>query len=807
VVKMRRLKRFMISVFILILIGSTFGSAGAQSQYSQGNKIVNEQLNAEQVTEGIIMDGIRPLGNSIVIVQSIAGRKSYEFMTNSRGIFKAKLPDGAYALKMFKSDKEAAWYSARDRFSVENGTVKTPIGKTIKIGSKDKIKEKVDKSALNFLGTLLDGDKGIGGELLISKYTEEYDEEPFAIEAKNNGQFAAALNDGQYRIFGVAIDGGFYRNDLDFTVENGEVFVGGKKQTSLTISLPVNEYSGQVHDSEKPLNDASVILERKINEEESDFIQIVVTDNNGRYQLRELPDGSYSLSISHSTFHEWGHLVFEVVNGELFVDGMKAEALDLKVPDLSLNGQLHENGKPVGYASVFIEEFGEEGYPITGFDIPVDDKGNFAFRLKDGSYKVHSIYENGRNTIMEIPFVIKDGKLIQDGEEQDIFSINLPPLTFSGKLFENGAVLDGEVQVERVSEEGPYQWYYAQTDESGVFSLRLADGQYRVTHAYLYSLEDQFPLSISFEIRDGKLFIDGSEKALLEIHVPPVTLNAVVKDGDSLVTEGDVVISTADDAMYYHDWIQPDGTFSMRLPDGDYLVREIYLMSGETASLYKSFSILDGKLFVGGQEFEVLELILPPVTLTGLLTDGGNPIGGDINIVSVNGEEPRYYWGWAQEDGRFSFRIPDGDYQVYYLFLNDGTIDSSIREFSIISGQLHVNGERADTLTLQVSPITLNGTVTNGDSLLTDGYVRVVSLDEEGNWQFDYGALVNYDGTYNFRLPDGKYELINIYTENGPVYFNKGFTIEQGKIYIDGVWKEKMDLNLLDGTPDGNEPA
>jgi hypothetical protein len=307
-----------------------------------------------------------------------------------------------------------------------------------------------------------------------------------------------------------------------FKVENGELYIGDQKQSTLTITLPEKTYNGSVTSIESSLTDASVILEKVMNEEEYnyEFIEYVLTNKKGQFSLRKLADGTYSISVYHQTYYSWQVLKFDVVNGKLYIDGSEIATLDIKVPEITLKGQVLEGKNAITEAYIDIKGFNSEGEFIGYFNTNVDSKGNFEYRLSDGQYKITSIYEQNRQTSVNLSFEIQDGKLIQDGLEKARLAINLPLVTFNGKLVEQGNSLQGQVYVERVNEDGSTEWYNASTDEAGVYSLRLTDGQYRILGAYLYEENEEVGFSTLFIIQDGRLYVNGHEQELLELQPP-----------------------------------------------------------------------------------------------------------------------------------------------------------------------------------------------------------------------------------------------------------------------------------------------
>jgi hypothetical protein len=225
-------------------------------------------------------------------------------------------------------------------------------------------------------------------------------------------------------------------------------------------------------------------------------------------------------------------------------------------------------------------------------------------------------------------------------------------------------------------------------------------------------------------------------------------------------------------------------------------VKYVYLYDGTNTELNLAFTINNGKLYVNGEEKESLDIVIPPVTLSGALLDAGVPVPGAINLYSISDDNQTYYYGHANEDGTFQFRLPDGEYVLDAVYLYDGTSFIPSIHFSIVSGELVVNGEKQQNLEITIPSLTLTGKVYDGGQALSSGYVNVTKIGDY-SW---YSSWIHEDGTYGLRLPDGEYELYSVDTpHNGSVYFHKSFTISGGKLVVDGVELESLALYLEEG--------
>jgi hypothetical protein len=364
---------------------------------------------------------------------------------------------------------------------------------------------------------------------------------------------------------------------------------------------------------------------------------------------------------------------------------------------------------------------------------------------------------------------------------------------------DQGNSLQGSVYVEKVNEDGSTEWYNASTDETGLYSLRLTDGEYRLLGAYLYEGNEEIGFSTLFTIQDGDLYVGGNKQEILELQIPPVSFYGKVFDGDQPVAGGQISFTTSDEGQYYWKQIGEDGSVSIRLADGDYKVKYVDLYDGTNTELNLAFTINNGKLYVNGEEKESLDIVIPPVTLSGVLLDAGVPVPvpGAINLYSISDANQTYYYGHANDDGTFQFRLPDGEYVLDAIYLYDGTSFIPSIHFSIESGELVVNGEKKQSLEITIPSLTLTGKVYDGGQALSSGYVNVTEIGGNYSW---FSSWIHEDGTYGLRLPDGEYELYSIdSSEKGYVYFHKSFKISEAKLVVDGVELESLDIYLEEG--------
>lgn len=767
-------------------------SATPNMNKAMNQKVMEKNTKSQHVNGKVKLDG-QTLRNAMLLVETKGQAKKVQTVfTNSLGEFNANIADGTYSVKAVKDQHN--WYNTNETFSVESGKVSGLKEGEMKLSKKSKMNQPKGKIENNFTGTLFEGSKGLKADLIIAKFTEEYEEEFFLVSSKNNGQFSASLSDGNYYVWGLLEDGGFYRYELTFSIDGRDLYVGGSKESSLTLNIPEKLYTGTVKDETKGIAGMELILERVIDEDYYDFefIQYMRTNNKGQFSIRELQDGEYSLSVMDSSFFAWDYSRFTVVDGKI------TSSLDLKIPNLSLLGTVVDGKKALNFGYVEVAQLDENGEYIDMFGIPVDGKGNFSSRLPDGNYVVAYVDEFYRFTKVDVPFEIRNGKMLQNNKAVKSIQVSLPKLTFFGTLVEGEKQFQGTVEIVKRDEE-TYDWYYAHTDEKGIYSFRLLDGEYEVVGAYLDEEHDYVQVSYPFEIKDGKLFVDGVQKELFELQVPPVTLHGVLKEGDSLFIGGELGIISLDHGHYFWKWVQEDGTFQMRLADGHYKVVDLYTWDGSNGYVNLEFEIRNGQLYVNDVLTDILEVQVPPVTLFGKIMSEGIALQGEVAVRSLSDENYFHLWSWTNDEDTFTFRLPDGDYEVFYVYLYDGTSFVSGKQFSIQDGSLYVDGLQQELLEVEVLPVTLSGTVYNNGKVVREGYVTIVSLDEDGEWQGWYDGWIEFDGTYKFRLVDGSYSLLFVENFRETSFFDLEFTIENGKVYINGELVETLDLEMQDG--------
>ncbi|WNF22689.1 carboxypeptidase-like regulatory domain-containing protein [Mesobacillus jeotgali] len=729
-----------------------------------------------------------PLDNTLVMYQEKGKSKVHQTITDVAGYINLDLSDGSYVIKGFKGENNE-WQTTNEYFSVKDGEIED---RKILLSAK-KNSKKANAQSNNLNGTIKEGKKGIKADLIFLKETS-YDFEAYTVSSKGDGSFSASLPDGSYYLNGIEMNGGIYVYDLRFIVEDSKILVDGEPRDHLSINLPIETLTGKVQDSSSPLSDAHIVLEKQGNEYD-EFIQEVVTNKKGEFSLRALKNGSYFLSVYHSTYSSWKHLAFEVENGQILLDGKKTESLSITVPDINLKGIVTDGKKSLSNGDVYFEGEGQ------WYSMPVNEKGEFQYRLNDGKYKINEINEQLRISSVDVSFEIRGGHLLQNDEEITTLTIDLPPLTLFGKLMDNGKALQGRVDIHGVSEDIDHLWLTTTTDEKGIYSLRLDDGTYEAISGYLFDDQEDVWFSGRFEIINGELFVDGQEKELLELQVPPYSLKGLVTEGNSTVTSGSYTVCSDEQNFCSSRSLEDGGTFTMRLADGDYRLDDIYFEDGTRYVSNLPFTILGGKTYVNEQLIDTLEVSVPPVTLKGILSDAGSKVSGDLYIRDLNNED-NVIWGYTGEEGIFNFRLPDGDYKVTDIYLHDGSELHPELTFRIVSGELYVNDQKKDLLEITLPPITLKGTLSESGNPIA-GSLYIAELNNAENPLF-LSVNTNEQGEFESRLPDGDYMVSDVYMHDNTSYSpGTEFRIVSGQLQVNGQEQDYLDLSVPPATLTG----
>lgn len=329
------------------------------------------------------------------------------------------------------------------------------------------------------------------------------------------------------------------------------------------------------------------------------------TDEYGRFGVTGLTAGE-----------KW---VYVFVNGQVInagsimvnVDGLSTTAsaptggvsvsdtgkLVITTPKPIVTGRLIRDGQVLADASISIEK---EGAPYEYYWAQTDSLGNFGLDLQDGNYIIREVSTyKGMNYLR----VILDKPLAVSGET-DLGDISVPGPNVTGTIsglpapaypanYDYGVSMS--IVKTQVYEPSNYQYFWtnakwdAQTQQYK-FDLFLPDGTYTIMGHTMYGQMDTFGEEFMVTGADNSYTLSANEgnnivtveNGQLKITIPANNVTGTVKDANgNLLEYASVTIKpagAAPDDWSKTKWASTDanGSFSLYLPDGDYVITDMY---------------------------------------------------------------------------------------------------------------------------------------------------------------------------------------------------------------------------------------
>jgi Leucine-rich repeat (LRR) protein len=588
----------------------------------------------------------------------------------------------------------------------------------------------------------------------------------YSTKWNDSGEFSLKLAEGLYTLTGVTIKKIYPENvpiNLSFEIRAGKLYVDGELKESLEVELPDVNVNGQlVNENGVPIENAVVYYNGGD----------AITDWEGKFSFR-LDDGVYTINkVSSSTENVEVNVPFEIRDGKLYVNGELKEQLEVKLPAPTLKGSLvDENGIPI--ANAYVQVDGSNG----GIGNRTDSNGNFSFRLADGEYTLTDISLGNESAQQNLSFEIKEGKLYINGELKERLDIKLLPVSLTGTLLNEDGQISPYTYIQVYSENlGPIG---ISTDSLGQFSYRLADGFYKISYSGIL-------IQPSFEIREGKLFVNGVLQDHLEVKIPAPSLKGRVVDENGIPAQN-AYVSFTNNNQWFGVYTDTQGNFNYRLIDGTYRVSYVSV-GNEGIELNIPFDIIDGKLYSNGELKEQLVVELPPFTLKGSVVDeNGLPVANaDVIINGTN----QSFFETTDSQGKFSTRLPNGMYKIRSISYGNETAPLNL-DFEIKEGKQYVNGVVKDQIEIKLTPVNVKGKLVdeNGQNI-AGGYI-----DVDSGYQ-GHTVKTNLEGQFGLRLVDGLYKVSYVYNGKEGVTLNIPFEIIEGKLYVNGVLKETLEVGL-----------
>lgn len=151
-------------------------------------------------------------------------------------------------------------------------------------------------------------------------------------------------------------------------------------------------------------------VEVKIKNEDGDIVGTVTTEEDGSYELPDLPDGDYTIIVTYPDPD--GNTDKDIVKEvEVTIDGADKEVnIELGIPKLfKISGRVtwKLTGNPVALADIELKD--ENGNTLKS--VKTDNQGHYEFKgLSEGTYKVSATYKGSGEGIEAIIVDKKEGE-------------------------------------------------------------------------------------------------------------------------------------------------------------------------------------------------------------------------------------------------------------------------------------------------------------------------------------------------------------------------------------------------------------
>ncbi|MCA9733181.1 carboxypeptidase regulatory-like domain-containing protein [candidate division KSB1 bacterium] len=672
---------------------------------------------------------------------------------------------------------------------------------------------------------------------------------PLGIVAVSDFDGNYALDDlqsGSYYVKAIYTDGFFYQeqwwaydstNGLPGVIElregeqvSGIDFVFSQVHMEGLIEGYVYDLSG------KPLQRAQVMLEPANGSTDGKggpdgdfwpgYWHSVVTDENGYFNMRDLPDGDYYVSAQYIQggyyYQMWWNNAESRDDADLLTLGKTVDSLSItfNLPVKSFNaiisGHVFDkanqplqsawvNVRPVEILRCYESPEGMDdrcGYQTSGW-AQTDSNGYYEVKnLAEGEYFAHAQYwsgisygeiwyENSATVEGATPIQLPEDGIVTDAD----FHIDVHPIygTIAGTVRDAATgqpITRAHVELMPVGSDriaAPiYFWNYAvAVDENGRFDFSwLPEGDYLVS-AYSNGAFTYYPDASVAEFADT-LHVSGGKNLEIEFNmVPRKNGNGSISgwigsQASALQMEVGVIIARPtitvlvwpESEMFYSAVSNPDGTYELNgLPEGEY-----YLYG-----------------FASNFIPEYYNDVYDPSKATFVRVESGNPATGiDFELMPAfifNRDEAGNpaLGGTAQISGLVTNNdnVPLANANVYLLD-NAGNVVAAARTNSngeylfagVQNGQYHLQATHFgntsqyndNSASLENAPVVLvNGDLADVNFILTEGTSTSVGEKEEVKLPTGLQLLGNYPNPFNpqtkikFVLGEDSHVTLNIY--------------------------------------------
>jgi hypothetical protein len=629
--------------------------------------------------------------------------------------------------------------------------------------------------APNFKITFKDeeGELYKGGQVFIFKQAAGFG---FSTNFKINkdGQIVSYLPSGNYNLnsitdqFGISIGKSV---DFQITEQHNE-----SHKLELEVQPePSNVFNNEVIINNKKVNSGSVtIVSQNVDRYDYHRISIQAFEDGTRGFKLPLAPGEYKIEsiYDYATDNEYAiNQSFTVEEGP--------EPTHLEVNNsTNVNGTIYDyNGQPAEFSHISMRD-SEGNY----YSASTGSAGKFYINLQNGTYTLDKVYINGTENILNRTFTVENGELVG--------SLEIRPVTnnFSGSLYKNSSkeekLQNGYIIIQQNQSNNQTPIHATLKVLNGDFAAYLPDGEYKVIDVMNEAWEWEAFEELSFEMRDGNLFIQNEQKESLDVFLAEVNFSGnlfqdpagqlpVEYRGFSVMEDKEHTENSAPE----HYWIRTgaNGEFKQFLPAGDYVIDGISTSKSWMQTKIKFSINTDKKLVVNGEVLENGWQVTPPApNMTGRLLDENNvPIAHGGFSLRENkdwSENPEFVWISADENGNYSYNLPINEEGYLVEGIWDGDKFLNLDNYSETNADYQFMIDEENTLVerdIKLPTKTVEGQIIGeqDQGVIYHGISIKKKIDE---YTYEYYWLSSdEDGNFAGIIPAGTYEVDGVGSNQG----------------------------------------
>jgi large repetitive protein len=294
---------------------------------------------------------------------------------------------------------------------------------------------------------------------------------------------------------------------------------------------------------------------------------------------------------------------------------------------------------------------------------------------------------------------------------------------------------------------------------------------------------------------------DGTTTRDYSIQVNRAALNEVhgVLSQNGMPISGIIFSAhTVDGTNQWYD-VQTDekGEFHFALPDGSYQIDGIWIEA------HKKWYVLNKVITVNSGVVDPLIIELPDrAVMKGSVLKENLAVPNVWVSIHTTGENVEWYDVRTDENGQFSIVLPDGDYQLDGIWVDElAKWYPLTKTFKVVDGQLVGATELNIVLQNVATPPEFNttGVVTKGTTPVTGVWVSVHTVGENPIW---YDDFVDVEGSFGFQLPEGEYIIEGIWVDAEQKWYplNQTFTVAEEAVNLKLNLADQIKGSLKKGT-------